>query len=320
VTTRGEKLPSTTPRAGSRPSAATLERQLGADLSALIVALGVPVVEVVRVTTIRAPGSFRASFALTLADGQVLKGRRLNAPADVARVTRLSALLDPRYFPPILAHRGHALLTRWVPGRSVPPEAWAPADLRASGQLQARLHRLHVSAELTVTQARTLDWTVRLDSWLGDLAAGGALDAHEARAITRLVVASAPATTRTGVCHTDFCADNIILSDAGDICVIDNEGLSLDSPEFDLARTWYRWPMTNTQQRAYADGYSARDHAECFADHFLHWALLAVLDSAAYRVRVGAPGARVPLERLAELQRTLARDESFPRLLRRGGR
>jgi hypothetical protein len=104
------------------------------------------------------------------------------------------------------------------------------------------------------------------------------------------------------------------------MCVVDNEGLTLDSHEFDLARTWYRWPMTPTQQRAYAEGYGAHDHSARFADHFLHWALVAVLDSAAYRVRANAASARVPLARLTELLHTHGRTESLPRFLGRGGR
>jgi thiamine kinase-like enzyme len=121
------------------------------------------------------------------------------------------------------------------------------------------------------------------------------------------------------VCHTDFCGDNIVITDGGRICVVDNEGLTLDSPEFDLARTWYRWPMTPTQQRAYAEGYGAHDHSARFADHFLHWALMAVLDSAAYRMRAHAASAPVPLARLTELLHTHGRNESFPRFLSRGG-
>jgi aminoglycoside phosphotransferase (APT) family kinase protein len=302
-----------------RPSPAALEAELGTDLWGIIAAIGVPVVEVVPVTTIRWSGSPRASFRLTLADGQVLKGRRLRAPADVTRVAHLSSLLDPRYFPPVLAYRGCALLTRWIPGRPGSPSAWTSTRLRTCGRLQATIHRLHVSPGIASLQQQAPDWTERLDRWLGELVARGALDTHTAREIYRLTALAAPATATAGVCHTDFCGDNIIITDVGRICVVDNEGITLDSLEFDLARTWYRWPMTPAQQRAYADGYGAHAHSARFAAHFLHWALLAVLDSAAYRVRAHAASARVPLDRLTELLHTHGRNESFPRLLSRGG-
>jgi hypothetical protein len=76
--------------------------------------------------------------------------------------------------------------------------------------------------------------------------------------------------------------------------------------------------MTPTQQRAYAEGYGTHDHSARFEDHFLHWALMAVLDSAAYRIRAHAASARVPLARLTELLHTHGRNESFPRFLSRG--
>ena len=117
--------------AEAQPGPAALEAELGVDLLAMLAAIGVPVVEAVPVTTIRWAGSPRASFRLTLADGQVLKGRRLAAPADVIRIASLSSLLDPRYFPPVLAFRGRALLTRWITGPAgEPPCGWTSARLR----------------------------------------------------------------------------------------------------------------------------------------------------------------------------------------------
>jgi aminoglycoside phosphotransferase (APT) family kinase protein len=289
-------------------------------MSALLAARGVPVVTALPVTTLRWAGARRASFRLTLADGQILKGRRLNTPADVVRVARLSSLLDPRHFPPILAHRGSALLTPWISGQPAASGACPPTRLRMCGHLQAAIHRIQIPPEVAASVEPALDWTVRLDRWLGDLVAGGALDTRAAREIHHLVDLSAPATVVSiGLCHTDFCADNIIVGETGRISVIDNEGISLDAPEFDLARTWYRWPMTPAQARAYADGYGPHDRSFSFAAHFLHWAFLAVLDSAAYRVRVHATSAKVPLDRLADLRRTLGRNEPLPRFLERGG-
>jgi hypothetical protein len=113
-------------------------------------------------------------------------------------------------------------------------------------------------------------------------------------------------------------ADNIIISAGGQVCVVDNEGIAIDSPEYDLARTWYRWPMTANQQEAYAEGYGAHEHVARFAAHFVHWALIVLVESAAYRARLGAATVRAPLERLTCLLGTDGRNESFPGILRRG--
>jgi hypothetical protein len=304
----------------SRSRPATMPELLGNDLWTLLGTIGSAVVDAVPVTTIRWPGSPRASFRITLADGRVLKGRRFRTPADATRIARLTSLLDPRHFPPILAYRGCALLTAWIAGRAVAAKAWTSARLRTCGQLQGTIHRLDVPAEVAASEPPPRDWTERVDQWLAHLVAGAALGASEAASIRRLVAMGAPSTTRAGVCHTDFCADNVIITDAGQVCVIDNEGLSVDAPEFDLARTWYRWPMTARQQRAYAEGYGIHDHSARFEAHFLHWALMAVLDSAAYRIRAHPASVRIPLDRLAALLRTRGRNEAFPRILARGVR
>ena len=117
------------------------EVQLGLDLWELIDALGVPVVEVREVTTIPPSDGRRGSFHVTLADGQTLKARRLRTPSDVERVARLSSLLDPEFFPPIVAHRGCGLLTRWIPGVSMRSDDWTATDVRTFGRVHAAMHR-----------------------------------------------------------------------------------------------------------------------------------------------------------------------------------
>jgi hypothetical protein len=295
----------------------TPEDELGLDLWALISAVGVPVVELVQVTTIPVADGRRACFRVTFADGQVLKARRLRSPGDVERVTRLSSLLDPKIFPPVLAHHGCGLLTSWIPDGPIERSEWTSARLRACGRVHATLHRLPVPAGLAHLRRRPVDWEERFGQLLDELVDRRAFDSGRAREIHRLAAVAAPSPRSTCVCHTDFCGDNIIITDAGAVCVIDNEGIAVDAPEYDLARTWYRWPLTPSQQRAYGEGYGAHEHVAGFAAHFLHWAIMVLVESAAFRIRENAAGARIPLERLARLLRTHGRRDSFPRLLRR---
>jgi aminoglycoside phosphotransferase (APT) family kinase protein len=245
----------------------------------------------------------------------MLKARRLPTATDVERVKRLSALLDPRWFPPVVAHHGCALLTAWIPGSAIGPHGWTPARVRVCGRLQATIHRLAVPGRDSRGR-RPADRERRLDRFLRELVGGHVLHTARAREVRRLAVATAPSNESTGVCHKDFCGENVILSDAGELCVIDNEAIGVDAREYDLARTWYRWPMTPSQQRAYADGYGAHEHVARFAAHFLYWALIVVVESAAFRTRVGVPSVRVPVARLTELLRGRGRGELFPRLLR----
>jgi aminoglycoside phosphotransferase len=287
--------------------------QLGPDLWALLQAVGSPIVEAVDVIAIPSSDRPRRCFRVTFADGQILKARRVETPADVARVTRLLSLLDARYFPPVLTHHGCAFLTRWVAGTPVGEHEWSPARVRAGAALLAMLHGLPVSADLAALRRRTVEWEQHLHSLLGELVDRKALEVRHARDIERLATVEAPSHQGTAVCHTDFCGDNIIVTDRGELCVVDNEAITVDAPEYDLARTWCLWPMTPSQQQAFVDGYGAHAHGARFAAHFLHWALIAVVESAAFRTSVGAASARVPLERLAHLLRTHGRREPFRR-------
>jgi hypothetical protein len=294
------------------------EVQLGLDLWGLIDAVGVPVVEVRQVTTIPPVDGLRGSFRVTLADGQTLKARRLRTPSDVERVTRLSSILDSQFFPPIIAHRGCGVLTRWIPGVSMHSDDWTSTDLRMCGRVHAAIHRLPVTADLAPLRRAPVRSEQRLEQLLGELVTRRAIDVDHANAVQYLTGVTAPPTQSTAVCHRDFCGDNIIISAAGHVCVVDNETIAIDSPEYDLARTWYRWPMTANQQRAYADGYGAHEHVARFAAHFLHWALIVLVESVAYRARVGTATVGIPLERLTSLLGTEGRNESFPRILRGG--
>jgi aminoglycoside phosphotransferase len=290
-----------------------LPDQLGPDLWALLQAVGSPIVEAVAVTAIPSSDRPQRCFRVTFADGKILKARRVETQADVARVTRLLSLLDARHFPPVLAHHGCAFLTPWVPGTPLGVHEWSPARVRACAALQATLHRIPVSADLATLRRRTVEWERHLGSLLGELVGRGALEARQAREIERLAAAEAPSHQGTAICHTDFCGNNIIVNDRGEPSVVDNESITVDAPEYDLARTWCLWPMTPSQQHAYVDGYGAHAHGARFAAHFLHWALIAVVESAAFRTSVRAATAHVPLERLAHLLRTHGRHEPFRR-------
>jgi hypothetical protein len=105
---------------------------------------------------------------------------------------------------------------------------------------------------------------------------------------------------------------------AGDIQVVDNDSLAVDEYEYDLARTWYRWPMSPAAERAYVDGYGRSEDGVRFAEHFLHWALTVVIESSAFRVRAQSPLAHEALARLHALLKTEGRLEAFPRLLAGG--
>jgi aminoglycoside phosphotransferase (APT) family kinase protein len=103
-----------------------------------------------------------------------------------------------------------------------------------------------------------------------------------------------------GLVHKDFCRENMVVSPDGVVRVVDNETLAVDCPDYDLTRTWYRWPMDPAQAVAYLAGYRRHRSTETLARHFPFWAVAVLSESALFRLRRGLSAA-LPLGRLREL-------------------
>jgi thiamine kinase-like enzyme len=105
----------------------------------------------------------------------------------------------------------------------------------------------------------------------------------------------------TGLTHGDFCAENLIVEKPDRIRIIDNEMLGVDALDWDVARTWYRWPMSRGQWAAYSEGYSQHRSLAEFEAHFRYWSVLVLLESAVWHVAKSTDAASIPLRRLLAL-------------------
>jgi aminoglycoside phosphotransferase (APT) family kinase protein len=143
---------------------------------------------------------------------------------------------------------------------------------------------------------------------LAQLVSLGALSSASARQARRQLRDHVPAHVAAGIIHRDFCAQNIVRTPDGRLCVVDNETIRVDSPEFDLARTWYRWPMTPLQWEAFLAGYRGRRDPASFLRNFPFWTIAVLADTALFRLRARTPGASLPVRRLDALLRQLERE------------
>jgi hypothetical protein len=276
---------------------------LGPDLWALIRTQPSPLVAARPIGTVPSPRRQRLAFRLRFADGRVLKGRRFDSEGQAARIERLSGYLDPRHFPRLVARRGAAILTEWVHGPVLTRAASGSDLLRQAGALQGALHRTALPADL-VDQARERlgRWRPRLERDLVELMGWGGLDAGEADRILGLATRRAPGDAEVGLGHGDLCPENIVV--LGDsLYVVDNESVLVHACDYDLARTWYRWPMTRVQRAAFVDGYRRDRDPGSFVKRRTYWTILVLVDAALFRLRAGAPGARQALDRLRALGR-----------------
>jgi hypothetical protein len=282
---------------------------LGDDLVDLVGTFDAPLAEVAPLSASGYPGYQPTAFRFRFADGLILKGRRFRDGNRATAVEYISRRLDHEVFPRVVARAGRALLTEWVEGR--PIRADDPELLRRCGSLHGLLHAVPVPEDSPYLPCKTVEHRIsRLKRRLGELGKAGALERSEAERAFERAVRHAPNSYAAGFAHGDFCAENMVLRSSGTVCVVDNETLAVEAYDYDLARTWYRWPMDAVQRRTYLDAYQPHRSPADFLAHFPFWAIEALVESILFRSRIQRNAAAVPVQRLCALLRDLERGVS----------
>jgi hypothetical protein len=271
---------------------------LGPDLVALIGSLDVPLRSVSTLTTLRAAVVAHAAFRLEFADNRLLKGRRVTSATQAERVEAILAVMDPRHFPRILARRGVGLLEEWRPGTPMETAVPGPDLVRRCGGILGLVHRVPPSG-LPVPPTAGPEARLRTaEQQLQTLQALGALSGVAARRTLKFIECSIPADADIGMIHGDFCAENLVCDEVGRPHVIDNETMQIGALDLDLARTWYRWPMTMSTATSFLQGYASHRSPAPYLAHFTFWSLVVLVDATLVRLRAGTAGVPVPLARL----------------------
>jgi hypothetical protein len=280
--------------------------QLGEDLHALAIRQGSALTSVVALTTlpsraVRGQNAFRLEYA----DGRVLKGRSFKNPAEAAECVELSRHLDVGTFPPTIAHAGTGVLSVWIEGRPLAVADCGAALVERCGRLLALIHTTRLDpADCQRAAAAVARDLPSLGREIDELVARGVLDARQAARAAGIAAEYEPAERATGLVHDDFCAENMVVDGEGRLWVVDNENVGLGALDFDLARTWYRWPLAPALRAAFYRGYAEHRPLDSFRAHFWFWAISALVGSAAFRLRVHDDGIAVPCRRLDDLLQT----------------
>jgi thiamine kinase-like enzyme len=243
-----------------------------------------------------------AAFRVLLADGRRLKARLLSSAGRAARLECILRALRHSAFPAVVARHGRVLLLEWIDGEPLDEETSRPSVTRAAGAIQAFLHAMPVPAALGPLPADVLDASAaKLEADAASLAADGIVSEAESRSVLAVARRFTPERCRAGIVHRDLCARNMVERASGEICLIDNETMALGCCEYDLARTWYRWPLPRNAREEYFRVYARTQDAAAFLKHFPFWALAVLVDSL--RMRSAAPVAlrSVPLDRMRAL-------------------
>jgi hypothetical protein len=284
-----------------------IERELGGDLWSLVCAVGTQLAAATPLAGDNYPGYRPNAFRLRFADGRVLKGRRVDTPAQAEAVEYISRCLGHRGLPRMLARRGRAFLTEWIEGRPLSAERCDRQVLQRCGALQGWVHSQAVPAGNPLPASGTIEsWRASAERGLRALVEQAVLDDGVARNAAEIAEAYAPRSCAWVFAYVDFCADNIVVQPSGEVCLVDNETLSIQPCDYDLGRTWYRWPMQRSDREAFLNGYCDHRRVADSLAHFPFWAIAAVVDGALFRVgKGGAAAAAVPVQRLRALVRDM---------------
>ena len=291
-------------RQGSPPQAVSIS----ADLAALLQERRLTVVTAQPVTTWpsdRRPSAFR----LELDDGSVVKARQFPT---VQRAQMVERILQMRFsgFPQPIARHGCAMLLPWVDGDVLASLDFIPLDvMHRSGANLGALHQQDVSGWPDVVVRQADQVLARLESDTTIVVAAGELEADAAAAAHELANEGVPSDASTGIIHNDFCPENMVLDASGTPVCVDNATLTFGPHDYDLARTWYRWPMSPGESEAFLRGYETHRSRASFERHFAFWSICMLTATAANRLRLGLGDRARSLDALRTILATLERGD-----------
>jgi Ser/Thr protein kinase RdoA (MazF antagonist) len=269
---------------------------LGPDLEALVRGYPATLVRAERISRHGAARETRDTFRLEFAEGVTLKGRRVRSPAIAERVAEIVKTLDPGRFPRVVGCRGMALLEEWIPGTTIEGMPSSPERLRWAAETLAGVHRLpppRPRAPRWLAARKALIW-----QHLRRLADRGVLSRADATSLRDLAYADAPEQVGFSLIHRDLCPENIVLDPRGRLFCIDNAAARGGSPDEDLARTFYRWPLDGRDADLFLDAYGRFRDPRGFLAHRRFWMIAALSHATWIRHARGYARPDVPLRRL----------------------
>ncbi|MBT8397257.1 MAG: phosphotransferase [Gemmatimonadetes bacterium] len=278
--------------------------QVGEDLWALACSVGQEPMAMKLVTPLPSRGGpassgGRAAFRVEYGDGLRLKARRHRDLETAQRVLALRRFVASRHLPAMVASQGACHLTEWIEGDSPDPDD--PKLLATAGALLGRMHQVDMLPEVQGYRFDYRHWGGRIRRNAEQLLEVGALSGAEVEVLLGRLERQAPSHSEPVVIHADLAPDNLVVSSGGELMLVDNENLAVDAPGFDLARTWYRWPMNESRSAAFLSAYREHGDPGPFLGFAEFWTMVVLLEAGHFRVLRDTPDATAPLDRLRAL-------------------
>jgi aminoglycoside phosphotransferase (APT) family kinase protein len=214
---------------------------LPGEVADALVALGVEPASAVAVGGWRAG---RMTYRITSADGRVVKARRLQGRIKPARAAALAAAVGDPCIPSPLTVAGRVTIEAWVEGTPLSEQRLCNAHVDSAADLLGRLHAHPAVPGFGTPGHRNVRVLVaRVERQLDALTAAAALSRVDRGRLLEVVRDGLPDRAAWGLTHGDLCPSNLVITPAGGLVSVDNEGITFNFLDFDVARTWCRWPM-----------------------------------------------------------------------------
>lgn len=291
-----------TDRVGIISPSTKLETMLARELSWISKELEARIAEVTPASSLRGSDHPRAAYRVVLEDERRVKLRRMKTAERAAELSRLLVSVKSLGLPQPILVREECIVTEWLAGTPLEPAQAEPEVVRAAGVLLARIHQIPASdlgkhpVECS-SEALLEETTERLQA----LVRGARISSRDAARIDARVRALAPQRMRMGLTHGDFSGENLLVDAAGELRVVDNEGLQPGVLDVDLARVHCRWPMSEHAWSGFLSAYCRESGREVEDDDLAAWKIQSEVLSAWYRHTHGLEGAERALDRLLAL-------------------
>ena len=267
-----------------------IESHPGTDIQKAVKFLGGDIDSSEEITGLWAPGKRRACFRLQLKDGRIVKGRRFASVEKRETFSTLWPVLDGLPFSRLLAAHGIATIEEWVSGIPVEPDGLVDGSIGELATVLGTLNCRRIPRAASTAKIHGVNWHAnRLRNLLAELTTEGHMDSAFATRIFDLASDNRPPDFECGVIHTDFHPQNMVLRRQNELCTIDNEGLRIGVLDFDLARCWRRWPMTDAQRGAFQRAYGHFRCLDSFLSHQVFWSINTLVLTARINARYGCP-------------------------------
>jgi UDP-2,3-diacylglucosamine hydrolase len=289
------------------------------DVIAALGDLGSRPIEVVSITSLPSPANDRGNYCVRLENGSLVKALLLPSSSRAREIASILGLLRHRHLTRLLAHHRRGLVTEWVDGEW--PEQLPPGVVEECGGIVGSLHAIRVPRGFPFRVSRLPEtWDRALEDNLATIVDLGLLDAVAAREALAVARRSAPVAAQTGFAHRDFCPANLVIDRDGVVRAVDNDSMAYDALDYDLARWWYRWPLPDAARSEFLRGYARHRSPSAFERHFVFWMVLALVESAMFRIRGGTASQDVPVAALKALLEDQGRHQAPSRDRRPAGR